>query len=60
MLYSPDWVYVLVLFVALALRQWAGQRWLQLVMLAFLVLMMTTNLGLIHQIMEASAPFYGR
>lgn len=59
-LYSPNWVYALILFVALALQRWAEERWLQLLMILFLVLLITTNLGLIHQIMEVSATFYGQ
>jgi hypothetical protein len=58
MLYSPDWVYGLVLFVALALQKWAGRTWLQLLLLVFLALLVATNLGLLRQIMEVSAPFY--
>jgi hypothetical protein len=60
MLYSPDWVYALVLFVALMLQRWADRRWLQLALLVFLVLLISVNLGLIHQIMQVSAPFYGQ
>ncbi len=59
MLYSPDWVYALVLFVGLALAKWADRLWLQLALLVFLVLLVITNLGLIHQILAVSAPFYG-
>jgi hypothetical protein len=58
MLYSPNWVYALILFVALMLQRWADRRWLQLVLLVFFVLLMSANLGLIHQIMQVSAPFY--
>lgn len=58
MLYSPDWVYALVLFVGLSLQRWADRHWLQLGMIVFLVMVMATNLGLVHRIMEASAPFY--
>jgi len=60
MLYSPNWVYALVLFVALALQRWADQRWLQFVMIAFLILLMNTNMRLIYQIMEVSAPYFGK
>jgi len=60
LLYSPNWVYALVLFVALALQRWADRRWLQLMLIVFLILLMNTNLKLIHQIMEVSAPFYGQ
>ncbi len=60
MLYSGDWVYALIVFVALMLQGWAGRRWLQLLLIVFLAMLMVTNLGLIHQIMQVSAPFYGR
>ncbi|HLO13645.1 MAG TPA: hypothetical protein VK206_02375 [Anaerolineales bacterium] len=59
MLYSPNWVYALVLFVGLALEKWSNHRWLQISLIIFLVMLMATNLGLIYQIMEVSAPFYG-
>ena len=58
MLYSANWTYTLVLFVALVLQKWADRRWLQLILIAFLILVMSTNLQLIHQIMDVSAPFY--
>lgn len=58
LLYSPNWVYALVLFVALAFQKWADKWWLQLGMLVFLVMLLYTNLGLIHQILDVSAPFY--
>jgi hypothetical protein len=58
LLYSPDWVYALVLFVALAFQKWAERTWLQLLLLLFLVMLIGTNLGLVRQIMEVSAPFY--
>lgn len=60
MLYSPDWVYALVLFVALAFRPWAERKWFQMFLMGFLVLLISINLRLIYQIMEVSAPFYGR
>ena len=60
MLYSPDWVYALVLFAAFSLQEWADRRWLQLTLIAFLFLIAVSNLKLIHQIMQVSAPFYSR
>ena len=59
MLYSPDWVYALVLFVAFAFRKYADQKWIHILMLIFLGLLINTNLKLIQQIMEVSLPFYG-
>ena len=60
MLYSPNWVYALVLFVALTLQRWADRRWLQVSLIIFLTLLMNTNLRLIHQIMEVSLPYFGK
>lgn len=60
MLYSPNWVYALVLFVGLALKKWADYKWLQILLSVFLVLMMAVNLGLIHQIMTVALPYYGK
>lgn len=60
MLYSPNWVYALVLLVSASFEKWADNRWLQVGAIAFLALMMYTNLGLIHRIMSVSLPFYGR
>jgi hypothetical protein len=59
-LYSPDWVYALVLFVAFSFGRFASRLWLQIPFAAFLIPLMVVNLGLVRQIMEVSAPFYGR
>jgi hypothetical protein len=60
MLYSPNWVYALILFVALMLQRWADRRWLQLFLLVFLGLLINTNLRLIYQILEVSLPYFGK
>lgn len=60
LLYSPNWVYALVLFVALSLQKWADRKWLQITMIVFLALMMVVNLNLIYQIMSVSLSFYGK
>lgn len=60
MLYSPDWTYALILFVAFSFSRFAGKKWVQLAALVFLALAMIVNLDLMHQIMQASAPFYGK
>lgn len=60
MLYSPNWVYALILFVALTLQRWADRRWLQVSLIAFLGLLISTNLGLIYQILDVSLPFFGK
>ena len=59
MLYSPNWVYALVLFVSITCEKWADNQWIQIGLIAFLALMIFTNLGLIHLIMSISLPFYG-
>jgi hypothetical protein len=59
MLYSPDWAYALVLFVASSFHQWAAKKWLHLIFIIFLGLMMYANLGLIQLILQVSLPFYG-
>jgi hypothetical protein len=60
LLYSPNWVYALVLFVALSLQKWADAKWLQIALSIFLGLMMIVNLSLIHQIMTVALPYYGK
>ena len=60
MLYSPDWVYALVLFVAYAFHPWANRRWLQAGLILFLGLTIAANLNLIHLVMKVSAPLYGQ
>ena len=60
MLYSPDWVYALVLFVAFALQRFAAQKWFLAALSIFLIALITNNLYLLEQIMQASAPFYGK
>lgn len=60
LLYSPDWVYALVLFVMFSFSRFADRKWFQAFAAVFLALAMTINFGLLRQIMEVSAPFYGR
>lgn len=60
LLYSPDWAYAVVLFVAFSFERFAERKWIQLPLLVFLALAMTINLELLRQIMEVSAPFYGK
>ncbi|HET9588225.1 MAG TPA: hypothetical protein VFO91_05515 [Anaerolineales bacterium] len=60
MLYSPNWVYALVFFVALSLKGWADRKWLQAALITFVGLMMAVNLGLVHQIMTVALPYYGK
>lgn len=59
MLYSPNWVYAVVLFVSSSFDKWANNKWLQTGLILFLGMMMLTNLELVHRILNASLPFYG-
>jgi hypothetical protein len=59
MLYSPNWVYALVLFVAASLQGWGERRWLQAGLIVFLILLVSANLGLMRQILDVSAPYFG-
>jgi len=60
MLYSPDWAYAVVLFVAYALQKWANNKWFQVTLTVLLCLIMSVNLNLIYLIMQTSLPFYGK
>ena len=60
MLYSPNWTYAVILFVSSSFERWADNKWLQVGLIIFLGMIIYTNLGLIHQIMEVSLPFYGK
>lgn len=59
MLYSPNWVYALVLFVSVSFERWSHNKWIQAGLIVFLGLMTCINLGLLHRIMNVSLPFYG-
>lgn len=59
LLYSPDWVFALVLFIAHSFKRFADRIWIHFTLLAFLILMIIVNLGLIVKIIQVSAPLYG-
>ncbi len=54
-LYSTNWVYAMVLFLALAWRQISNQRWFQTVLLVFLALLLANNSRLIFTMLSTSA-----
>lgn len=60
LLYSPDWVYAVVSFMAFSFQRFAGRGGFYALSIFFLASMAAINLGLLRQIMEVSAPFYGR
>ncbi len=54
-LYSVNWTYAIVLFLALAWRELADKRWFQIALLVFIVLMMLNNSQLIFTMLSTSA-----
>lgn len=57
-LYTSYWVYALVLFVALALSDFAEKDWFQWGLTIFLFALMVNNFNFIYNIFRALAPFY--
>jgi hypothetical protein len=57
-LYTPYWVYALVLFTALAWSDFAGKRWFEIALALIVLVLMINNLWFILEIQRALAPFY--
>jgi len=57
MLYSPDWTYALVFFVALAFRPFADKKWFQAAGLIFLSALMVNNWTFLRAMLAAVAPY---
>ncbi len=57
-LYTSYWVYAFVLFIALALSDYAEKRWLQWGLALFVFALMLNNFYFIFNIFHALAPFY--
>lgn len=55
-LYATNWTYAITLFLALAWRDLAGKRWFQVVLLAFVLLLLVNNAGLLRTMMEVTSP----
>lgn len=55
-LYSTNWTYAILLFLALAWSELAGKRWFQILLLVFVVLLMANNLGMLETMMRITAP----
>ncbi|MFN3491116.1 MAG: hypothetical protein ACK40V_02755 [Anaerolineales bacterium] len=54
-LYSVNWTYALVLFLALAWKEFANTIWFQIILLAFIVLLCINNSQLILTMLSTSA-----
>jgi hypothetical protein len=54
-LYSTNWTYAIILFLALAWRELANKKWFQIVLLVFLVLLLANNSRLIFTMLSTSA-----
>lgn len=57
-LYTAYWAYALVLFIALALSDFAEKNWLQWGLAAVLLTLMVNNFNFIFSIFRSLAPFY--
>jgi len=54
-LYSANWTYAIVLFLALAWQELAEKKWFQIVLLVFLILLLANNSRLIFTMLKTSA-----
>lgn len=54
-LYSANWTYAMILFLALAWKELADQRWFQVILLVFIALLLANNSRLILAMLETSA-----
>ena len=57
-LYTSYWVYAFVLFIALALSDFAESAWLQWGLALVVFILMANNFNFIFNIFHALAPFY--
>ena len=54
-LYSTNWTYAIILFLALAWKELADKRWFQIILLVFLTLLLANNSHLIFTMLNTSA-----
>lgn len=54
-LYSTNWTYAIILFLALAWKELADKRWFQIILLIFITLLLANNSRLILTMLSASA-----
>jgi hypothetical protein len=55
-LYSANWTYALILFFALAWKEFADKHWFQILLLIFIILLLINNSQLLYTMLETSAP----
>lgn len=55
-LYAANWTYVIVLFLALAWREFAKERWFQIILLVFITLLLLNNSQILCTMLYISAP----
>lgn len=55
-LYSPNWVYALILLLSLSWQEIAHKPWFQTVLLIFVILLFINNFQLIDTMLSTSAP----
>jgi hypothetical protein len=56
-LYSPNWTYAVILLLGISWKNLLPRKWFQILLSAFLFLLMWNNAALLYTIMEISAPY---
>lgn len=56
-LYSPNWTYAVILLLGISWRNLFAHKWFQILLIAFLVLLMFNNTTLLYTIMNISSPY---
>ena len=56
-LYSPNWTYAIILLLGISWKNLLAHKWFQILLIAFLLLLMLNNAALLCMIMETSAPY---
>lgn len=57
-LYSPYWMYAIVLFLALALSEFAEKNWFQWSLSLIVIALLANNYLFLFTIMRGLSPFY--
>jgi hypothetical protein len=58
-LYTSNWTFLIVFFVALSLRNLASRKWFQIGMVVFLLMMCINNVHFLSTILRGLAPYLG-